>query len=342
MLDRGLEFASKNFFLLGMATAVSMARLAPSLGKNGSILRPEIFFGQYGVSAIFALSGLSLAFGELQNAFENIKLNAIIQFVTFAVWPAIGFTTTRIIETFMPQLLPKSLLEGLVILSCLPTTINMCILLTSTSGGSVPTALCNVVLSNMSGILLTPALLMKLFGTSAIELPFLDLVVKLCKKVLLPVTIGQGLRATPVKGFYSKHAKFFKRLQEIVLLGIVWNAFANAFTSGIGINLGDTVILLTLLSAIHVGAVLGLFTFFRQSKIVGANRSEAVAATFCGSHKTLAFGLPLINTIFDGSPSLAAYCAPIMLIHPLQLVLGSFFVPYFERFVSEEEEVKAI
>lgn len=74
LLDRGLEFASKNFFLLGMATAVSMARLAPSLGKNGSILRPEIFFGQYGVSAIFALSGLSLAFGELQNAFENIKL----------------------------------------------------------------------------------------------------------------------------------------------------------------------------------------------------------------------------------------------------------------------------
>ena len=73
-LGKGLEFVSKNFFLLGMATAVSMARLAPSLGKNGSILRPEIFFGRYGVSAIFALSGLSLAFGELQNAFENVKL----------------------------------------------------------------------------------------------------------------------------------------------------------------------------------------------------------------------------------------------------------------------------
>ena len=103
-LDKGLEFVSKNFFLLGkfsaliwcldqvqvygpvhshlsfpsistgMVTAVSMARIAPSLGKNGSILRPEVFFGQYGVAAIFALSGLSLAFGELQNAFENIKL----------------------------------------------------------------------------------------------------------------------------------------------------------------------------------------------------------------------------------------------------------------------------
>jgi len=103
-------------------------------------------------------------------------------------------------------------------------------------------------------------------------------------------------------------------------------------------NLRDTVILLTLLSAIHVAAVLGLFAFFRQSKIVGANPGEAVAATFCGSHKTLAFGLPLINTIFDGSPNLAAYCAPIMLIHPLQLILGSLFVPYFKRSVSEGKE----
>ena len=30
--------------------------------------------------------------------------------------------------------------------------------------------------------------------------------------------IGQGLRATPVKGFYTKHAKLFKRLQEVCRL----------------------------------------------------------------------------------------------------------------------------
>ena len=63
-----------------------------------------------------------------------------------------------------------------------------------------------------------------------------------------------------------------------------------------------------------------------------------MAATFCGAHKTLAFGLPLINTVFEGNPNLASYCAPIMLMHPLQLVIGSLVVPYFKQMVEEEEK----
>jgi sodium/bile acid cotransporter 7 len=48
---------------------------------------------------------------------------------------------------------------------------------------------------------------------------------------------------------------------------------------------------------------------------------------FCSSEKTLAGGLPLVNTIFAGDPNLAAYCAPIMFIHPLQMIVGSFLLP---------------
>ena len=64
---------------------------------------------------------------------------------------------------------------------------------------------------------------------------------------------------------------------------------------------------------------------FFSVKALNFSRENAIAATFCTSHKTLAFGLPLLNTIFEGNPNLAAYCAPIMFIHPLQLLLGSVF-----------------
>lgn len=164
--------------------------------------------------------------------------------MTFGAWPfLVGLPLTKGIETFFPALLPKPLLEGLLIMTCLPTTINMCILLTSASGGNVATALCNTVISNLAGIFLTPMLLLRFFG-KAIELPFLELVSKLCSKVLLPVgkfirfidfawfptfsppclclslfvdvlAVGQALRATPMKDFYSKHTAFFKRLQEV-------------------------------------------------------------------------------------------------------------------------------
>lgn len=157
------------------------------LGKNGSILRPELFIGKYGVTVIFLLSGLSMKLAELTNAAANLKLNGMIQLVTFGAWPfLVGVPLTSGIEKFLPNLLPKALLEGLLILTGLPTTINMCIILTSAAGGNVATALCNTVISNLAGIFVTPALLLRFFG-KAIELPFLELVAKLCNKVLLPV-----------------------------------------------------------------------------------------------------------------------------------------------------------
>ena len=123
----------------------------------------------------------------------------------------------------------------------------------------------------------------------------------------------------------------------MVLLGIVWNAFCNAFTRGLGLEFHHGIALLIMLPLLHLGSLLTLFTLFR-SKLVGATPGEAVAATFCGAHKTLAFGLPLINTIFEGNPNLAAYCAPIMLMHPLQLVVGSLIVPYFKKITEEKTE----
>jgi len=133
-----------------------------------------------------------------------------------------------------------------------------------------------------------------------------------------------------MKDFYLKHKAFFKRLQEMVLLGIVWNAFCNAFTKGIGLELSSFIALMVLLPVLHLGALFTFFALFR-SKLLNITPSEAVAATFCASHKTLAFGLPLIKTIFEGNPHLASYCAPLMMIHPLQLVLGSLVGPYFAK-----------
>ena len=70
------------------------------------------------------------------------------------------------------------------------------------------------VMGNMMGIFVTPALLMYFFGT-AIELPFLNMVLKLCNKVLVPVAIGQVLRATSAKQFFVDNKKAFKSLQEV-------------------------------------------------------------------------------------------------------------------------------
>jgi len=187
-LDGARAFASKNFFLMGMVVAVSLARSFPELGRDGGLLRPELFIGEYGATSIFLLSGLGLKSADLTSAASNGRLNALIQSVTFAAWPfLVGLPLTRCLGRFLPRLLPGPLLDGVLVLTCLPTTINMAVLLTSTCKGSVATALCNTVISNLLGIFVTPALLFLFFGGAMIELPFLGLVGKLCKKVMLPV-----------------------------------------------------------------------------------------------------------------------------------------------------------
>ena len=169
------------------------------------------------------------------------------------------------------------------------------------------------------------------FGAD-IQLPFLDMLIKLSTKVLLPVAVGQALRATPVKEFYQKHSNFFKRLQELILLSILWNAFCSAISSNMGLGVRDGLALLALLPAIHLFTLGALFLFF--SRIARFGPAEVVAAMFCSSQKTLAFGLPLINTIFEGSGNLAAYCAPLMFIHPIQLIIGSSLIPMLQRYTS--------
>jgi len=330
------KFVDKNFFLVGMFIAVVAARLFPDLGKNGGILRPEVLIGNFGVTAIFLLSGLSLELSQLKKAVSNMKLNLLMQLMTFAAWPfLVGFPLLKALIRFFPGLLPPTILDGILIMMTLPTTVNMCVILTSAAGGNVASALCNAVISNLAGIFLTPSLLYYFFG-SHIQLPFLDMVTKLLNKVLLPVAIGQALRATKAKEIYVDHSKKFKRGQELILLSILWNAFCTGISSGLGLELKHGIALFLILPLVHILSLGALFFFFSQPRL-NFNPGEVTAAMFCASHKTLAFGLPLINTVFAGNPNLAAYCAPIMFIHPLQLIIGSALIPRLEKFTSSDQ-----
>lgn len=186
-LDKLQKIIQKNSFLLGMACAVSFAKAFPSLGVNGGIMKPELLIGKFGVCCIFLLSGVSLELSELKEALTNFKLNTLVQLGSFLAWPfLVGVPLVGMIKRITPNLLPKPLLDGLIILTCLPTTVNMAVLLTGRAGGNVASALANAVFGNLFGIFATPALLMHFFGTM-IELPFLQMVLKLCNKVLIPV-----------------------------------------------------------------------------------------------------------------------------------------------------------
>ena len=57
------------------------------------------------------------------------------------------------------------------------------------------------------------------------------------------------------------------------------------------------------------------------------------------THKTVAMGVPLINAIYESNPSVGLYTLPLLIWHPMQLVVGSFVAPYINAYVKRREEV---
>ena len=49
-------------------------------------------------------------------------------------------------------------------------------------------------------------------------------------------------------------------------------------------------------------------------------------------------GIPLINAIYEESPLVGYYTLPLLIWHPMQLVIGTFIAPRLSAFVKREEE----
>ncbi|CAE7641463.1 slc10a7, partial [Symbiodinium pilosum] len=298
-----------------MLVTVLLARTAPSLAMNGGLLHVDSV-SDYAVAVIFLLSGFSLKLSEMRAAALDFRLNLLTQMLSLGLIPLLAYPLVQLGHG--SKWIHGQLLDGLMITACLPTTVNMCVLLAKSAGANTAVALTNAILGNLLGVCVTPALLLLTLGARA-SIQLGPAVQKLVVKVVVPVLLGQCLRSSrALQRFYTEKSALFKKLSECLLLLIVWNAFSNAFVAGLGVSGKELIFLAVLMPVSHIILLTGFVRSLSWSRIGIAPR-DAVAASLVASQKTLAFGLPLIKTIFEGSADLAYFCAPIMLLHPMQL-----------------------
>jgi len=320
---------SKNYFLVGMLTSIVLASQFPSAG---AILAPSL--STYGVKTIFLLTGITLKTDAIKQAlFKDYKLNSLIMFMTYVAWPGLVLLMSSFLN------IPEALRNGLFITASLPTTINMCVILTTESNGNIASSLANAVLSNGAGIFLTPLLILWKVGKTA-KIDVQSSIVRLSSKVLLPVLIGQLLRSSgAVEKFVTANKKYCKLISESVLIGIVFTSFCDSFgANGIfrGTGMFEVLpVLLLLMPALHLVSFFGSFAMFKKI-FKDKNRKTVVSSSFVTSHKTLAFGLPIIKTLFEGDKNLPLYSAPIMFLHPVQLLVGSLLTTRMKKWSEEE------
>jgi len=305
-----------DWFLCGMVIATILAYFFPGFGSTGGGMHAEYVIN-IGVFLVFFLHGVNLSSEQISHGLKNWKLHLMVQGFTFVVFPLIWLVCQKLLGSYIPALL----MLGFFYLCALPSTISSSVALTGAAGGNVPAAILNASMSSVFGIFLTPWLVSMVVGTGAGGIDLGSTLLDLCGMLLLPLVLGQLLR--PFLGkFFARHKRYTNIIDKVVILLLVYAAFCNSMVSGMWQQQGTSVIITAFIgSGILLAVILSLTT--RTARGLKFNHADTVAAVFCASKKSLAAGAPMAALIFGNNPGLGLILLPIMIYHPMQLIVCS-------------------
>ncbi|MGV8920839.1 MAG: bile acid:sodium symporter family protein [Pseudomonas sp.] len=320
-----------DWFLCGMLIATILAYLFPTFGGAGGAMHAEYVIN-IGVFFVFFLHGVNLSSEQISHGLKNWKLHIMVQGFTFVVFPLIWLVCNKLFGSQVPALL----MLGFLYLCALPSTISSSVALTGSANGNVPAAILNASMSSVFGIFLTPWLVSLVVGTGAGGINLGSTLLNLCGMLLLPLVLGQLVR--PFLGkFFGRHKRYTNVVDKVVILMLVYAAFCNSMVSGTWKNQGSSVILTAAIGSAVLLAVI-LFMTTRTARALNFNHADEVAAVFCASKKSLAAGAPMAALIFGANPGLGLILLPIMIYHPMQLIVCSVMA---ESYASRHKLQKA-
>ena len=298
-------------FVTALIGTIIVATLLPCQGAGARIFHVA---GIVAIASLFFLQGARLSREAVVAGLTNYRLHAVIAGTTFLLFPLLGCATVWL----LPHALDRTLMLGVLFLCALPSTVQSSIALTSIAQGNVAGAVCAATASSLIGILLTPLLfgvMTHVHGHGAVDLSGMWLVIL---QLLVPFAVGHLMR--PWIGLWAARNK---RLLSVTdrgsILIVVYAAFSAAVVHGIWHQLPPAMLAMLGL-VVAVLLAMGLLITTGVARTCGFGHADEVAAVIRGSQKSLVSGIPIASVLFSG-PTLGFIVLPIMLYHPLQLVV---------------------
>lgn len=329
------QFYTKNSFLILVLLVILVAYAYPPLGAT--YVAPQITATWIAVIFIFLLSGIKLKSEEFSKAFQSLYFNAFVQIYNFGVVSAVVFGVSRLL--LVADILTANLADGMVIGASVPITVNMVMVLTQSANGDEAAAIFNAAFGNMMGVFLSPALILLYLGVQGGgSLDLAKVFLKLVLRVLLPIVVGQVLRrfSPAVVNFVKNHKKVMNKCQEYALVFIVYTVFCRTFSNPTDTGAGSVFIMIGFIFLLLTGLMI-LAWYLLKYLFRGQPKLRVMGLYGC-THKSVAMGIPLINAIYESNPNVGFYTLPLLVWHPMQLVIGSFLAPRLSAFVEREEE----
>ena len=170
------------------------------------------------------------------------------------------------------------LLDGILFLCVLPSTVQSSIAFTSIARGNVPAAVCSATLSNVAGIFITPVLVGLVMGALAkgghagVDLHSIQ---SIALQLLLPFILGHLSRPLTTR-FLTRHKTLVGRVDRSSILLVVYTAFSAAVVEGLWkrLSAGDIALVLVLDGALLAVALVITTLAARAARLFQAGRDR--------------------------------------------------------------------
>lgn len=290
---------------------ILMAFLASVLPARGEAADIAGWVTKIAIGVVFFLHGARLSREAVIRGFTHWRLHLLILAATFALFPILCLG----LAALPPWITPPELGAGLILLGCLPSTIQSSIAFVGVARGNVPAAVAAASASNMLGVFLTPLLVGLLMHAEGGVSPgaFWSIVLQL----LVPFVAGQVLRPW-IGDFVAARAKLLGKFDRGTILLVVYVAFSGAVVEGVWSRLSALdLVRLLVICLVLLAAVLVITAY--AARLLGFDKADEIAVVFCGSKKSLASGAPIASALF--TPAVAGVALiPLMIFHQIQLM----------------------
>ncbi len=309
-----LQKIGLNVFFLLLLLMVLLGWLFPYYGTEQSPLHVSTVI-EYGVPLIFFFYGLLLSPEQLKKGLGNWKVHLLIQTSTFLLFPLIVLSFY-----FLRNTEYRLLWLGTFYLAAIPSTVSSSVVMVSVARGNLSAAIFNASISSIIGVFITPFWMSFFIEETGSSVQFLDVIIKLCLQVLVPVLLGLLLHNRFGKWAF-KHRNRLRYFDQSIILLIVYAAFSESFYGNIfqSYPFREIVILAMIMLALFL-VMLGIMQIL--SSLFKFSREDRIAILFCGSKKSLVQGAVMGRILFANSAALGIILLPLMLYHALQLLVG--------------------
>lgn len=369
-VEKVFKYLVSKWFFIGLACFIALAHSYPNATAN-------VHIDYWAVAIIFLISGMSINTKELFLNMCNWRAHTTVLSCSFLITSSTVFGICTGIKAANNGKISNWMLVGLIVTHTCPTTVASNVVMTKQADGNVALCLCEVVIGNMLGAFITPALCQLYFqGTwqfanpanaSGVGEVYKHVVKQIGLSVFLPMFVGQVLQNT-----FSKIVKWslemfiLNKVATFMLLLVMWSSFCtafrqNAFTSVshasiimiVFFNVG-TYLLFTVICFLYSRPSFLLkifaeppckestFTYkwsYKSLKPFYYNRTDTVTVMLCGPAKTAALGVSLITSQYGLNDSeLGKLLVPLVLYQAEQVFCAGLLTSFMKKWVHAEDE----